>query len=129
MATALYTANDFILISLPQNAQPVTAPGSKTDSWFNETLIGGRAFVSDFKIPEFKIGSLDTLIVESEELSKVDNQIGASIGKIIEILQGLNETSTNAYRTLPINNMPVPEYLENFQWQTRKFKLDKSIKD
>ncbi|EGA82036.1 Vma5p [Saccharomyces cerevisiae Lalvin QA23] len=25
--------------------------------------------------------------------------------------------------------MPVPEYLENFQWQTRKFKLDKSIKD
>ena len=63
MATALYTANDFILISLPQNAQPVTAPGSKTDSLFNETLIVGRAFVSDFKIPEFKIGSLDTLIV------------------------------------------------------------------
>ncbi|EJS42981.1 vma5p [Saccharomyces arboricola H-6] len=129
MATALYTANDFILISLPQNAQPVTAPGSRTDSWFNESLIGGRAFVSDFKIPEFKIGSLDTLIVESEELSKVDNQIGASIGKTIEILQGLTETSTNAYKTLPINNMPVPEYLENFQWQTRKFKLDQSIKD
>ncbi|EHN01543.1 Vma5p [Saccharomyces cerevisiae x Saccharomyces kudriavzevii VIN7] len=129
MATALYTANDFILISLPQNAQPVTALGSKTDAWFNESLIGGRAFVSDFKIPEFKIGSLDTLIVESEELSKVDNQIGASIGKIIEILQGLSETSTNAYKTLPINNMPVPEYLENFQWQTRKFKLDKSIRD
>ncbi|CAI4045167.1 hypothetical protein N7582_003454 [Saccharomyces uvarum] len=129
MATALYTANDFILISLPQNAQPVTAPGSKTDLWFHENLIGGRAFVSDFNIPEFKIGSLDTLIVESEELSKVDNQIGASIGKIIEILQGLTETSTNAYKTLPINNMPVPEYLENFQWQTRKFKLDKSIKD
>lgn len=129
MSTALYTANEFILLSLPENTKPAASPGLGADAWLQKELIGGRAFVSDFKVPEFKIGSLDSLIVESEELAKSDTQIGASIGKIVEILSGLSESSTNAYKTVPINNVPVPEYLENFQWQTRKFKLDKSISE
>lgn len=127
MATALYAANEFILLSLPENTKPSTSSSKDVDSWLQEDLIGGRVFVSDFKIPEFKIGSLDSLIVESEELAKYDAQIGGSIAKIVEILSGLNETSTNAFKTVPINNVPIPEYLENFQWQTRKFKLDKPI--
>lgn len=129
MSTALYTANDFVLLSLPVKTKPATSPSSSADSWLQENLIGGRAFVSDFEVPEFKIGSLDSLIVESEELAKHDTQIGASIAKIVEILGGLSEAGTNAYKTLPINKVPVPEYLENFHWQTRKFKLDKSINE
>lgn len=129
MATALYAANEFILLSLPENTKPSTSSNSNVDTWLQQDLIGGRTFVSDFKIPEFKIGSLDSLIVESEELTKYDIQIGGSIAKIVEIMSGLNESSTNAYKTIPINNVPIPEYLENFQWQTRKFKLDKSISD
>lgn len=129
MSTALYTANDFILLSLPENTKPANSPSLSADAWLQESLIGGRAFVSEFKVPEFKIGSLDSLIVESEELAKYDTQIGGSIVKIVEILDGLSQANTNAYKTVPINNVPVPEYLENFQWQTRKFKLDKSIKE
>ncbi|SMN22338.1 similar to Saccharomyces cerevisiae YKL080W VMA5 Subunit C of the eight-subunit V1 peripheral membrane domain of vacuolar H+-ATPase (V-ATPase) [Maudiozyma saulgeensis] len=129
MATTLYTANEFVLFSVPSSAKPISASGLDTDAWLQQQLLGGKAFVSKFEVPEFKIGSLDTLIVESEELNKIDNQIGASIGKIIEILAGLNEANTNEYKTIPINNVPVPEYLENFHWQTRKFKLDKDIKE
>lgn len=129
MTTALYTANDFILLSLPEKIKPANSPSLSADAWLQEGLIGGRAFVSDFKVPEFKIGSLDSLIVESEELAKYDTQIGGSIAKIVEILDGLSQANTNAFKTVPINNVPVPEYLENFQWQTRKFKLDKSIKE
>lgn len=129
MSTTLYTANEFILLSLPQNAAPAVSPSSNTDSWLQTELIGGKAFVSTFQIPEFKIGSLDSLIVESEELAKTDNQIGSSIGKIVEILSGLNEAGSNTYKTVPINNVPVPEYLENFQWNSRKFRLDKSIEE
>ncbi|GAV49396.1 hypothetical protein ZYGR_0P00390 [Zygosaccharomyces rouxii] len=129
MSTTLYNANDFILLSLPRNAAPANSSNSSADSWLQNELIGGRAFVSDFQIPEFKIGSLDSLIVQSEELAKADNQIGSSIGKIVEILTSLNESGSNAYKTVPINNVPVPEYLENFQWMTRKFRLDKSIEE
>ncbi|AQZ16456.1 VMA5 (YKL080W) [Zygosaccharomyces parabailii] len=129
MSTTLYTANEFILLSLPKNAAPAVSPSSNADSWLQKEMLGGKAFVSDFRIPEFKIGSLDSLIVESEELAKTDNQIGSSIGKIVEILSGLNEAGTNTYKTVPINNVPVPEYLENFQWNSRKFRLDKSIEE
>ncbi|AQZ11135.1 VMA5 (YKL080W) [Zygosaccharomyces parabailii] len=129
MSTTLYTANEFILLSLPKNAAPAVSPSSNADSWLQNEMLGGKSFVSDFRIPEFKIGSLDSLIVESEELAKNDNQIGSSIGKIVEILSGLNEAGTNTYKTVPINNVPVPEYLENFQWNSRKFRLDKSIEE
>lgn len=129
MSTTLYTANDFILLSLPGNATPANSSNSSTDSWLENELIGGKAFISDFQIPEFKIGSLDSLIVQSEELAKADSQIGSSISKIVEILAGLNESGSNAYKTIPIGNVPVPEYLEHFQWMTRKFRLDKSIEE
>lgn len=129
MATALHTANEFVLLSLPMNAQPASAPGKSATSWLHESLVGGRTFVSEFHIPEFKIGSLDTLVVQSEELAKIDSQIGSSVAKILEILGNLTESQTNAYKTVPIGNVPIPEYLENFQWQTRKFKLDRSIKE
>ena len=127
--STLYTANEFVLFSVPASAKPVDASGMDTDQWLNQKLLGGKAFISKFEVPEFKIGSLDTLIVESEELNKIDTQMGGSISKIIEILSGLSEANTNEYKTIPINNVPVPEYLENFHWQTRKFKLDKDIKE
>lgn len=129
MSTALYTAKEFILLSLPLNAKPANAASAETDQWLQQTLIEGRGYTSNFEIPEFKIGSLDNLIVDSEELSKIDTQVGASIAKIIEILSGFSESSTNAYKTISINNVGIPEYLNNFQWETRKYKLDKSIKE
>ena len=57
MSTALYTANDFVLLSLPEKTKPATSPTLSADKWLQESLIGGRAFVSDFKVPEFKIGN------------------------------------------------------------------------
>lgn len=135
--TTLYTARDFLLLSLPINSKPshlnnndrLISSQLDTDTWLNENLIEGKAYVCNFDIPEFKIGSLDSLLAESEDLSKIDTQLGNSIQKIIEILNGFNESGTNDYNTIPINNMPIPEYLENFHWQVRKFKLDKTIKD
>ncbi|SCU88789.1 LAME_0E01156g1_1 [Lachancea meyersii CBS 8951] len=129
MATALHTASQYVLLSLPLNAQPSSAPDKNVESWLQEELCGGRPFVSEFKIPEFKIGSLDTLVLQSEELVKIDTQIGGSVAKIVEVLGNMDEAQTNAYKTLPVNNVPVMEYLENFQWQTRKFRLDRSIKE
>ncbi|KAG0656020.1 Vacuolar ATP synthase subunit C [Monosporozyma unispora] len=137
MSTTLYTARDFILLSLPLNSKPAhLANGERlisaqldTDTWLKENLIQGKAYVTNFEIPEFKVGSLDSLLVESEELNKYDGQVSNSVSKIIEILSQFNESGTNDYKTIPINNMPIPEYLENFQWQSRKYKLDKSIKE
>ncbi|CCK71451.1 H(+)-transporting V1 sector ATPase subunit C KNAG_0H00350 [Huiozyma naganishii CBS 8797] len=128
MATTLHTARDFILVSLPKNVNPPSSVTDKdTDTWLRESLASGRTYVCSFNIPEFKIGSLDSLIVESEELAKVDHSVDVSIQKIVEVLSGMDEAGSNKYKTIPIKNVPIPEYLENFHWETRKFKLDKSI--
>lgn len=130
MANTLYAARDFVLISVPQNAQPggskVETSGS-TDAWLEGQLLGGRAFVSPFNIPELKIGSLDSLLSESDELHRRDQQVGSALAKVIETLGSLGEASTNAYGTLPVNNMPVPQYLENFKWETRKYRPDRPV--
>lgn len=129
MATALYTANAFILLSLPNNAKPFNSNVGDINIWLRNNLIDGKAFISNLDVPEFKIGSLDTLIVQSEELAKIDIQMNGFIMKVVEIIDSLKESHTNAYQTISIDKVPIPEYLENFQWETRKFKLDKSIKE
>ncbi|CDO96529.1 unnamed protein product [Kluyveromyces dobzhanskii CBS 2104] len=126
MTTALYTAKDFILLSLPENAKPSQNPETDVATWLENGLISGRSYVSEFPIPDFKIGSLDTLVLQSEELSKIDSQIYSSLQKITEILHALTETQPS---NLTINKQSIPEYLTHFQWDSRKFKLDKSVKE
>ena len=126
MTTALYTAKDFILLSLPENAKPSQNPELNVSEWLETGLISGRTFVSTFSIPDFKIGSLDTLVLQSEELAKIDSQIYASLLKIVEILHSLTDTEPS---NLMINKQTIPEYLTNFFWDSRKFKLDKSVKE
>ncbi|EDO15892.1 hypothetical protein Kpol_1019p12 [Vanderwaltozyma polyspora DSM 70294] len=127
--TSLYSSDEFILLSLPLNAKPSTDSSIETDLWLKDSLVDGKCYVSDFNIPEFKIGSLDDLILDSEELSKNDEIIENSIKKVTEIISSFNEATKNSYKTISINNMAIPEYLNNFQWDNRKFKLDKSIKE
>lgn len=129
MTTNPYSKSEFLLLSLPGNVGTSHTYDSNVDSWLVKNLIGGRAFVSEFSIPEFKIGSLDSLVLQSEELAKLDGQVSGCISKIKEILGTLPETQKNVYETIPIKNVPVTEYLMNFQWHVRKFKLDKSIRE
>ncbi|AMD20900.1 HDR158Cp [Eremothecium sinecaudum] len=129
MSTALYTTREFVLLSLPGNAKLCKASDADVNDWLVKDLVGGRTFVSDFSIPEFKIGSLDTLVLQSEELAKIDTQISGSVAKVEEILAAFTESQKNVYGTISVNNVPIPEYLTNFQWQTRKFNLNNSIKE
>lgn len=126
MTTALYTAKDFILVSLPENAKPSQNPETDVSTWLETGLISGRSYVSDFPIPDFKIGSLDTLVLQSEELAKIDSQIYSSLQKIVEILNALTDTQASA---ISINKQSIPEFLTHFQWDSRKFKLEKSVKE
>ncbi|CCE65947.1 hypothetical protein TPHA_0N01660 [Tetrapisispora phaffii CBS 4417] len=123
-------SNEFILLSLPLNAKPANGAGSRdTNQWLESSLLDGSCNINNFIIPEFKIGSLDNLIVDSEELTKMDTNMANSVNKIVEILSNFQETNTNAFKTISIGNVNVYSYLSNFQWETRKYRLDKSVKE
>lgn len=108
----------YLLLSLPQSAD--------SKEWLEESLIGGKCAISDFTIPDFQIGTLDSLVQESEELGKIDGQLSSSIGKIVDILSGVLESSASIRM---VNSKPVVNYIESFNWNSSKYRLDKSIRD
>lgn len=108
----------YLALSLPQSVD--------SREWLEETFFGGKIPLTEFKLPDFQIGTLDSLVQESEELSKLDGQLSTSIAKVVEILQGVLDSSTNL-RT--VNSKPVMNYAETFQWNSSKYRLDKSINE
>lgn len=126
MTTALYTAKDFLLLSLPENAKPSQNPETTVSEWLETGLITGRTFIADFPVPEFKIGSLDSLVLQSEELAKIDSQTNSSLQKISEILSSFKASDAS---NISIKKQTIPEYLTHFKWDSRKFKLEKSLRD
>lgn len=108
----------YLLLSLPQSAD--------AKEWLEQSLLGGKCSLNEFNIPDFQIGTLDSLVQESEELGKIDSQLASSIGKIVDILSGVLESSSSIRM---VNSKPVLNYIEGFNWNTSKYRLDKSIKE
>ncbi|AAS52066.1 ADR146Cp [Eremothecium gossypii ATCC 10895] len=110
-------AKQLLLLSLPADARPAQHSDMDAQTWLLRELLGGRATVSEFAVPEFKIGSLDALVLQSEELGRVDAQVHAALGKIEEALAALGEAPGPA------------DPPSAFRWDTRRYKLDRPIRD
>ncbi|KAF9157652.1 Vacuolar ATP synthase subunit C [Mortierella sp. AD011] len=79
--------------------------------------------------PEFKIGTLDTLMVLSEDLAKQDTAFESSANKIVDIIRTLlgPEAPAKLPGSLSVNEKTIDNYLKTFQWNTMKYRTDKSL--
>ncbi|KAG0005085.1 Vacuolar ATP synthase subunit C [Entomortierella chlamydospora] len=79
--------------------------------------------------PEFKIGTLDTLMVLSEDLAKQDTAFESSANKLIDIIRTLlgPEAPAKLPGCLSVNEKTIDNYLKTFQWNTMKYRTDKSL--
>ncbi|CAG8463330.1 289_t:CDS:10 [Funneliformis caledonium] len=88
------------------------------------------AEVYQFIIPEFKIGTLDALVVISDELIKYDQSFESTTFKIVDILRNLLKGDLNQVaENLIVNDKTVEQYLKTFQWDTLKFRAEKSLQE
>lgn len=110
----------YLVVSLPQSANALP--------FLERTLGGGKKTLSEFKLPDFQIKTLDLLVQLSEELSKTDALLAASVAKVVDVLLAV-EPSKLFGETRVVNKKPATNYVENFIWNTSKFRLDKPIKD
>ncbi|KAF9436421.1 Vacuolar ATP synthase subunit C [Entomortierella beljakovae] len=80
-------------------------------------------------VPEFKIGTLDTLVVLSEDLAKQDTAFESSANKLVDTIRSLlgPEAATNLAGNLSVNEKTIDNYLKTFQWNTMKYRTDKSL--
>ncbi|KAI3629784.1 hypothetical protein MIR68_011219 [Amoeboaphelidium protococcarum] len=109
-----------------------------------KSILNQTANVNDLRIPEFKVGTLDSLIVISDELGKMDTIVEQQAVKIVETLKSLVDSqftnsgtsvgsgasSQSINSILAVNDVSTDQYLmRGFSWNLVKYRNDKSIKD
>ncbi|KAI9293296.1 ATPase, V1 complex, subunit C [Neoconidiobolus thromboides FSU 785] len=128
------------LISLPTRVNGNQRSGDKSMALSNlRTLVSevdptAGSELASLTLPELKVGTLDSLVILSDELAKYDTTFEGILLKLVDTLRNnLKNGHGNNLGTLKdylkINNRTVDDYLRSFQWNSMKYRTDKSLKE
>ncbi|KAI8911740.1 hypothetical protein EDD86DRAFT_188870 [Gorgonomyces haynaldii] len=87
------------------------------------------ADIYPFQLPEFKVGTLDSLMVISDELVKSDQMVETFCVKLADTLKGLLGNEEQWKSSLIVGDKPLDTFLISFQWNTMKYRSDKTLKE
>lgn len=81
-------ATKYIFVAVPSSVVP---SGHKDDAIasIQKAVNTSNGTVSQFPIPDFKIGTLDALIQQSEELSKLEGLCKSVVAKVADTLKNV----------------------------------------
>lgn len=89
---------NLLVLSLPSSAAPSGGdPQTQLDEWLRDHLDLDKKQLGHFILPSLKIGTLDNLVQQSEDLTRIDNQAQGIVHKMNEMIESLysdNESST-----------------------------------
>ncbi|KAH6660212.1 V-ATPase subunit C [Truncatella angustata] len=106
----------YIFISLPEDADGLKA------------AVGDNGSVLPFQIPNFKIGTLDALVQQADDLTKLESACQGLVSRVSDSLRTLldgNDDKINQQKT--VNDKPTDNYLRTFSWNKVRYRADKSI--
>ncbi|KAL8793533.1 MAG: hypothetical protein Q9195_003906 [Heterodermia aff. obscurata] len=117
----------YLLVSLPTN---ITLANEH-----DEALTALRSAVTTdngttvpFKIPEFKIGTLDALVNQADELAKLESGCEGVVSKVGDSLRTILEGDDEKIaQQKTVNDKPVDQYLRSFNWNKVKYRADKPL--
>ncbi|KAI9258026.1 CRE-VHA-11 protein [Phascolomyces articulosus] len=115
----------YTLVSVP-------ALGQSQNTLLNiKSKLASYAETHPFNIPEFKIGTLDALVLLSDELTKYDTAFEQAVNKIADVLSNLVRGQPDALVQdfLLVNDKTVDQYINTFQWNSMKYRTDKSLQE
>ncbi|KXS17787.1 ATPase, V1 complex, subunit C [Gonapodya prolifera JEL478] len=111
----------------------ISAPADPTKTDTVNKLKDKISTVSElapFNLPEFKIKNLDTLVVLSDDLTKIDASCEGIVMKIAESLKQLLQGDLEQWKSnLSVNDKSVDQYLLSFQWNSMKYRTDKTLRE
>lgn len=87
-ASQSFIMSRYMLVSLPTNISP-SNDSEEALTALRSSIPHDQGTTYPFKVPTFKIGALDALINQADELSKLCNDCEAVVGKVGEALTGL----------------------------------------
>ncbi|KAI8337133.1 hypothetical protein BC941DRAFT_470867 [Chlamydoabsidia padenii] len=107
----------------------VPALGNKQNTILNiKAKLTEYAETNAFPIPDFKIGTLDALVLLSDDLVKYDAAFEQTVNKVADIVRTFGSTG-NRGQQLVVNEKPIDQYVRGFQWNTMKYRTDKSLQE
>ncbi|KAI9698977.1 MAG: Vacuolar ATP synthase subunit C [Candelina mexicana] len=117
----------YLLVSLPTSISPSNQHDEALTA-LRSSISKDYGTVSPFAIPEFKIGTLDALVQQADELAKLDAACEGIVSKVGESLRNMLEGDEEKIaRQKTVNDKPVDQYLRSFSWNRIKYRADKSI--
>ncbi|PLB37468.1 H(+)-transporting V1 sector ATPase subunit C [Aspergillus candidus] len=119
----------YLLVSLPTSITPSHHRDDALDA-VSATVGSDNGSVAPFPIPEFKIGTLDALVQQADELAKLEAGCQAVVTKVSDALKNiLDGDAAQIERAKVVNDKPVDQYLRTFAWNKVKYRADKSLKE
>ncbi|KAI9804273.1 MAG: Vacuolar ATP synthase subunit C [Piccolia ochrophora] len=116
----------YLLVSLP------TSISASNDR--EEALSALRGTVADhgtvypFPVPDFKIGTLDALVQQADDLAKLDAACEGVVTKVEDSLRNILEGDHDKLaQQKTVNDKPVEQYLRTFHWNKVKYRADKPL--
>ncbi|KAG6008078.1 hypothetical protein E4U43_000225 [Claviceps pusilla] len=120
-------ASRYAVVSLPLGAFD-TSNKEDAISSLSAVISSDIGSVSPFHIPDFKIGTLDGLVQQADDLAKLESTCQAVVAKVGESLKSIlnnDEERLAAYKM--VNDKPADHYLRNFSWNKIRYRSDKSL--
>ncbi|KAI4174723.1 MAG: hypothetical protein LQ343_002094 [Gyalolechia ehrenbergii] len=117
----------FLLLSLPASISP-TNDHDEALTALRSAVTTDYGTVFPFPIPEFKIGTLDALVQQADELAKLETACEGVVGKVGDSLKTILEgDEEKVSQSKTVNDKPAEQYLKSFHWNRVKYRADKPL--
>ncbi|KAL8964531.1 MAG: hypothetical protein Q9183_004390, partial [Haloplaca sp. 2 TL-2023] len=119
----------FLLVSLPASISP-TNDHDEALTALRSAVTTDYGTVFPFSIPEFKIGTLDALVQQADELAKLEAGCEGVVSKVGDSLRTIldgDESKISKHKT--VNDKPAEQYLKSFHWNKVKYRADRPLSE
>ncbi|KAI2609802.1 ATPase, V1 complex, subunit C [Hypoxylon fragiforme] len=121
------TQAKYVLVSLPLKTFDTDDRQEALES-LKTTIASENGTVLSFPVPNFKIGTLDALVQQADDLAKLSTGCEAVVSKVGESLRSLYEgNEEKASEQKMVNDKPTDQYLRTFSWNKVRYRADRPV--
>jgi len=110
----------------------ISAPKTPQDTYQtvvrNTSKAHAYATCYKFEVPELKVGTLDSLMMLSDDLARIDVFVEHTTKKIVRQLGDIDK-KPEKNEMLTVNNAAIDNYLTHFSWDEAKYPYRSSLKE
>ncbi|KAI1443942.1 ATPase, V1 complex, subunit C [Annulohypoxylon stygium] len=121
------TPAKYVLLSLPLSTFDTGDKEEALES-VKATITSKNGTVLPFPVPNFKIGTLDALVQQADDLAKLSTGCEGVVSKVGDSLRTLYEgDEEKASQQKNVNDKPTDQYLRTFTWNKVRYRADKPV--